>query len=212
MRRISHRKKILVIGDEAPIRAIIIRHLSVAGFRVSGVSNGMDGFRAAAKAPPDVIICDIMASELSGVEVCKRLRTFPDTMQTPILFISASSDNKEREGAVMAGAQAFLSKPFRKQDLLDSLQSVINNNTVETPGALEPEGGPKETDEPVEDGPGVEPPADNGLERAFADVYEENAILYDMGPIFNTIDDENILLREALSMALSALDTHKIYV
>ncbi|MBF0431965.1 MAG: response regulator [Fibrobacteria bacterium] len=204
MNRKIEKKSILVIEEDAPVRNLIIRHLSGAGYETSGVAHANDAFRAVAKAPPDIIICDVVLNDMDGFDVCRRLRTFPDTALTPVLMVSPGGDDKERQEARMVGAQAFLVRPFRKQSLLEHIRTLLSVGKTELINSSI-----TDQDEETQFIEFVEEkniPKSQILENAFAEVYEEMATLYDLSGILYTLDNEHTLLEEILNRSLQAVN------
>jgi DNA-binding response OmpR family regulator len=76
---------------------------------------------------PDLIILDLMMPEPNGFEVCKMLRANSKLSQKPIVIFTAMGDNESKETALEAGASEFLTKPFRVEDLMFRIQTLINN-------------------------------------------------------------------------------------
>jgi CheY-like chemotaxis protein len=81
--------------------------------------------RVANSTIPDLILLDLMMPEPNGFEVCKMLRADPNFAKTPIVIITAMDDNASKETAYSAGANDFLTKPFRMDDLAQTIQALI---------------------------------------------------------------------------------------
>ncbi len=118
------KRKLLVIDDEEEIQTSIQSSLSDR-YVVSGASNGEEGLRKALLEMPDLILLDISMPVLDGLSVCEELRTGEATRHIPIIMLTAASDVSRRIDAFMTGADDYLSKPFRMQELLARIQSKM---------------------------------------------------------------------------------------
>ncbi len=117
--------KILIVEDEADIQALVHRVLTANGFEVFKASNGEEGLIKATTLKPDLIILDLMMPGMSGLEVCRLLKMRQDTKHIPIIILSALNRDVDREYAKEAGANLYISKPFRVKDLLVSIDQAM---------------------------------------------------------------------------------------
>ncbi len=111
-------EKILIIDDEAPIRANIQRFLRLEGYLVHEAVNGYAGLASIAANPPDLIICDVMMPEMDGFTVLAKLRENAETAAIPFVFLTASVEQDDQRFGLALGANAYLSKPFSLAELL----------------------------------------------------------------------------------------------
>ena len=114
--------KILVIEDEAAIRNNLVRLLRAEGYEVSTAENGALGVRAAALDRPDLVICDVLMPEMDGYGVLAALRQSALTARVPFIFLTASADRADRRLALEHGADEYLTKPFKLQDVLSAVK------------------------------------------------------------------------------------------
>jgi CheY-like chemotaxis protein len=110
-------KHILVVDDEAPIRMLLEKILQSAGYRVTSVPDGMAALKAAREDPPDLVISDISMPGIDGFTLCSMLKR-DKTFKAPILVLSGRISEKDHEDALKAGANAFVSKPVERENLL----------------------------------------------------------------------------------------------
>lgn len=120
----SNKRKILIIDDENDIRNAIQSYL-VDKFQVFDASDGEEGLRKAKTELPDLILLDISMPKLDGLSVCEDLRSNEATRHIPIIMLTAASDTSRRIDAFMTGADDYLSKPFRMQELVARVQSKM---------------------------------------------------------------------------------------
>jgi DNA-binding response OmpR family regulator len=116
--------RILIIEDSDAIRRMIEALVSGRGHEVEAVSSGPKGLEAALANPPDAILLDLNLPGLHGFEVCERLRASGPTKTTPILIISATSDDDAKDRALKVGANAYYTKPFSPMALLKEIEQL----------------------------------------------------------------------------------------
>ena len=115
-------RKVLVIEDSQVIQRLIEVCLRPAGFEVEMRSDGPSGLEAAAEVDPDVIVLDVGLPGMDGWEVLSHLRADARTEETKVLVLTAHAQDQTRARAETSGASAFLTKPFRP----DELRRVVN--------------------------------------------------------------------------------------
>ena len=86
--------RVLVIEDELPLAEMLQYNLEAEGFRVSHAETGEDAEMLVAEEEPDLIILDWMLPQVSGIELCRRLRSRPDTRAIPILMLTARGEER----------------------------------------------------------------------------------------------------------------------
>jgi two-component system response regulator MprA len=114
---------VLVVDDDSKFASVIVRCLVRAGYRCSEVPSGEKGLVAVWTDHPDLIVLDIMLPGLSGIEVCRRLRA--SGWIGFIVLVSARSSSADRSDAIVAGADAFLAKPFPLNDLVAIVNGFV---------------------------------------------------------------------------------------
>ena len=117
--------EVLVVDDEPDLRALVAHHLRAAGFRVRAVECGLDAIARATHERPAVVVLDVVLPDVPGVEVCKRMRALPDLDQVAILVVSGRSEQRDLRAAYEAGADDYLTKPFRVQDVVSRVQALV---------------------------------------------------------------------------------------
>lgn len=113
---------ILVIDDESQIRKLLEITLEASGYKVSFAVNAKEGILAAANHPPDLIILDLGLPDDDGQNVLKQLREW---YNNPILILSVKNAEEEIVRALDNGANDYLSKPFRSQELLARIRTAL---------------------------------------------------------------------------------------
>lgn len=118
-------KKILVIEDEKPVLTNILEILTSGGFYPIGADNGQLGVQLAKENAPDLVLCDIMMPLLDGYGVLTQLRSEPATATIPFIFLTAKADKTELRQGMNLGADDYLTKPFRRKELLEAISSRL---------------------------------------------------------------------------------------
>lgn len=113
--------KILVVEDEADLRASIVRFLLAEGYEVLVAGNGEDGVDIAVKELPDLIVCDIAMPQMDGFGTLFSLRENVTTAHIPFIFLTASDRVYDRKFGFELGANDYITKPFS----FDALMTVI---------------------------------------------------------------------------------------
>jgi two-component system cell cycle response regulator len=119
------RSKILVVDDTEPNIRLLRALLTGAGYDVITANCGADGITVAAQENPDLILLDIMMPDLTGFEVCQRLRATAKTRGTPIVFLTALHEMEDHMRAVDVGGDDVLTKPINKLELLLRVKSLL---------------------------------------------------------------------------------------
>lgn len=115
----------LVIDDDAQVRALVAAILESEGYEVRGATGGVEGLTLADTEPPDVVLLDLQMPGMNGYEVCRVLRQGPKTRRIPVVMVTASDDPHLNREAYAAGAHACVPKPFRKEGLIAIIQAAL---------------------------------------------------------------------------------------
>lgn len=121
---------VLVVDDDEDQQALLQLLLSTAGYTVSVARNAEDALRAIAARPPDVVILDVMMPGINGFEACRRIRANPQTLDLPVVLVTALNSREERVTGIQAGADDFLSKPVSREELLARVHSLVRLNVA----------------------------------------------------------------------------------
>ena len=117
--------RILIVEDDEDVRALIAHKLRRAGHEVSEAGDGEQGLAAARASAPDLMVLDWMMPKLTGIEVCAQIRADTDLPQPRILLLTAKSQDSDIALAMKTGADAYLIKPFRANDLLERVTALL---------------------------------------------------------------------------------------
>ena len=117
--------RILLVEDEAPLRASLLKVLREEGYAVDGAVDGAEGLRKALECDYDVILLDHMMPTMDGREM---LRRFRGVKRTPVMMLTARDSIEDRVVGLDLGADDYLVKPFMQQELLARLRALVRRN------------------------------------------------------------------------------------
>ncbi len=122
----TNKKVVLVLEDDEPIRALIVRTLSTL-YTVYEAADAPSGLTILAERapPPDVIICDIMLPGTRGTDFARKMKSSPQHHGIPIILVTACTEPCDVAAGMEAGACAYITKPFRMYDLLGAVANAL---------------------------------------------------------------------------------------
>jgi CheY-like chemotaxis protein len=115
---------VLVVDDDARLVQVIEMYLQNEGYQVLTASGGVAALEALRTARPDVVVLDVMMPDVSGIEVCRRMRASEALRTTPVLVLTAFPGSEGE--AIAAGANRFVPKPFSLEGLRAELDGLIH--------------------------------------------------------------------------------------
>jgi len=127
------KQKILIVDDEKKIAAVLKAYLEQDGFAVIIAADGPEALKLAHREEPDLIILDLMLPNLSGEEVCHRLRQ--EGSRIPVIMLTAKTSVEDRVHGLGLGADDYVLKPFSPQELLARVKTILRRGEPE-PGLL----------------------------------------------------------------------------
>ena len=113
---------VLVVDDDADVRALVSTLLGRAGYLVAEASDGRAALKALYGQRPDLVVLDVNMPDLDGWATLKRIRELSDV---PVVMLSARGEELEKVRALRAGADDYVTKPFGRQELLARVESVL---------------------------------------------------------------------------------------
>ena len=127
----SRTTRVLVVEDEHDIAGLIKHTLERSGeMQASIVTSGDAALRAVAEAPPDLMILDLNLPVLSGTEVCRILRSRPETANLPVIMLTARTSESERVTGLDLGADDYVTKPFSLRELSARVRAVLRRRSA----------------------------------------------------------------------------------
>ncbi|WP_040229141.1 response regulator transcription factor [Bhargavaea cecembensis] len=119
----TEKKTILVVDDERPILTLLEYNLEQAGFNVMTAADGQEGMDRAIADRPDLIVLDLMLPKMDGMDVCRSLRQ--QKVETPIIMLTAKSDELEKVLGLELGADDYMTKPFSPREVVARVKAVL---------------------------------------------------------------------------------------
>ena len=116
---------VLVAEDEGALMTLLRYNLEREGYRVLEAQDGEEALLVAAEEKPDLVLLDWMLPQLSGIEVCRRLRGRQETRNVPIIMLTARGEESDRIRGLDTGADDYMTKPFAMTELLARLRAVL---------------------------------------------------------------------------------------
>ncbi len=116
---------VLLIEDDDAQRLVASFALKKAGHQVQEAADGRKGVLAAMSQRPDVVVCDVMMPGMSGYEVVSAIRGSPALATVPVILLTAMSDRKHMRQGMTAGADDYLTKPYRPDELIEAISVVL---------------------------------------------------------------------------------------
>lgn len=129
--------KLLLIEDEEDIAALIKLQAELAGYKMNVETDGLNGYRAIERDRPDLVILDIMLPGMNGLDVCRKIKNHPELKSTPIVLISAKSEELDVVLGLELGADDYVTKPFSPKVLFSRIKAVLRRkSTPEAPQSI----------------------------------------------------------------------------
>ncbi|MFN8058502.1 MAG: response regulator [Vicinamibacterales bacterium] len=120
--------RVLLAEDDADIRAIATLALARGGFEVTAIEDGKGVVDVALDAKPDIVLLDWMMTEIDGPEACAALKAHPGTADVPVVFLTAKTDQAERDRGMALGAAGYVTKPFDPMALAQVVRSFLQGS------------------------------------------------------------------------------------
>jgi len=118
---------VLLAEDDRAIRHALERALTLEGYRVTAVADGVEALAQAHRTPPDVLLLDVMMPGIDGLQVCRVLRAEGD--RTPILMLTALVETQDRIAGLDAGADDYVVKPFDVEEVFARLRALLRRTS-----------------------------------------------------------------------------------
>jgi len=124
-------KRIVCIEDEPEMIDLIQLILNRRGFEVTGASGGKEGLQIVRDTHPDLVLLDLMMPEMDGWEVYQQMKAEETTRNIPVIIVTAKAQNIDKVlGLHIAKVDDYIAKPFGPQELIDSVEKVLNRRSA----------------------------------------------------------------------------------
>lgn len=129
VKMIADDKRIVCIEDEPDMIELLRTILEVKGFKVIGADGGVVGLETVRREKPDLILLDLMMPDMDGWEVFQQVKDDPDLRNIPIVVVTAKAQSIDKVlGLYIARAEDYITKPFKVQDLVDSIENLVGKS------------------------------------------------------------------------------------
>jgi DNA-binding response OmpR family regulator len=131
-------KRIAIVEDEAELAALIDYNLCRHGYEAQVLGGAKGTLKALESSKPDLILLDVMLPEVDGFELCRQMRQSPVISRTPVLFLTARSDEVDRVLGLEIGGDDYMTKPFSPRELIARVKAHLRREEMDAePGAVE---------------------------------------------------------------------------
>lgn len=127
---------VLVVEDEPAQREVLSYNLEAEGFHVLGAADGEEAIMMVEETPPDIIVLDWMLPNVSGIEVCRRLKMAPETRNIAIIMLSARAEEVDRVRGLETGADDYVIKPYSVVELMARVRAQLRRTRPSTVGVV----------------------------------------------------------------------------
>jgi phosphate regulon transcriptional regulator PhoB len=118
-------KRVLLIEDDRDIVELVRYNLEREGFQVAAATDGATGLAQIRKAPPDILLLDLMLPKISGLDICKEIRRDTSLNRLPILMLTARGEEADRVVGLEMGADDYVTKPFSPRELGARVKALL---------------------------------------------------------------------------------------
>ena len=122
------KKKLLLVEDEDRLAMVLKTFFEKENFDVEIVSDGEDALFQAESLKPDIVLLDWMLPNMSGLEICRQIRSTKDLKKTPIIFLTAKGEEEDKLRGLDTGADDYVTKPFSQMELLARINSLLRRS------------------------------------------------------------------------------------
>jgi two-component system OmpR family response regulator len=130
---------LLVVDEEPTIRELLSAALRFAGFQVSSAASGAEAAEAVARERPDLVVLDVVLSDMDGFTFLRRLRRRPEALPLgvphdpiPVIFLTAKDGADDKVSALQAGCDDYITKPFSLEELIARIRAILRRTTAAT--------------------------------------------------------------------------------
>ncbi len=121
-------KKILIVDDEIHIRVLLeqmLEDFKAAGVEILSACDGLEAWNVVRREQPQIVILDVMMPNLSGYEVCQRIKNDPILSHAHVIMLTAKGQRADRQRSVAVGANEYITKPFDPNYVIDRISNIL---------------------------------------------------------------------------------------
>jgi twitching motility two-component system response regulator PilH len=116
---------VLVVDDLVSELELISLYLREGGYNVIGATNGKEAWEKTLGENPDVVITDVVMPDMSGFELCRKLKKNPGTQKLPIIACTSKNQEIDRIWGIRNGVDVYVTKPFTREEIIQAVKSVV---------------------------------------------------------------------------------------
>ena len=128
--------RVLVVEDEPSQLEVLAYNLEAEGFAISRAKDGEEALMLLEEDAPDIVVLDWMMPNISGIEVCRRIKTNPETRSIPVIMLSARSEEIDRVRGLETGADDYVIKPYSVIELMARVRTQLRRVRPSTVGQI----------------------------------------------------------------------------
>jgi two-component system phosphate regulon response regulator PhoB len=129
-------KRIAIVEDEAELASLIDYNLSRSGYQTQVLGGARGTFKALEQWKPDLIVLDVMLPDVDGFELCRQIRQSAQLGRTPVLFLTARSDEVDRVLGLEIGGDDYMTKPFSPRELIARVKAHLRREDMDSEPAV----------------------------------------------------------------------------
>ncbi|MGC1307631.1 MAG: response regulator [Phormidesmis sp.] len=118
-------RTVLVVEDSVTQREMMIELLQGSGLEVAVATDGIEALQFIQGHTPDLVLLDIVMPKMNGYEVCRRIKSDPNTQNLPVVMCSAKGEEFDRYWGMKQGADAYIAKPFQPTELVGTVKQLL---------------------------------------------------------------------------------------
>ena len=118
---------ILIVDDSSALREMVSGLLAKAGMTILEAKDGAEAQKKITVSAPDLVILDIVMPNMNGYELCRWIKTNPSTKDLPVVICSSKSEDFDRYWGMKQGADAYIAKPFRPDEMVETVKQLLRN-------------------------------------------------------------------------------------
>jgi twitching motility two-component system response regulator PilH len=121
--------RVLVVDDSPTVLYKTAMMLGEGGYGVIKATDGQQALELARQEQPNLILLDVILPKLNGYQVCRVLKSIPDTAHIPVVMVTSKTKDRDRHWGIEQGADQYITKPFEADDLLDVIDTLLPQTT-----------------------------------------------------------------------------------
>ncbi|MGB7087849.1 MAG: response regulator [Phormidesmis sp.] len=118
---------VLVVDDSPTLREMISNLLDKTGLTISVAKDGKEAKAKIVANPPDLVVLDVVMPNMNGYELCRWVKSTPETQHVLVILCSSKSEEFDRYWGIKQGADAYVIKPFRPGEMLDTVKTLLES-------------------------------------------------------------------------------------